>query len=127
MHRLRVLALCAGVGLAGCGYLAEKTPESSQQALVTIDPTKVPDDLRSLVSIVQEWGIGDDVDRGRKVDAASPDERARLRQALTPYHTRITAWLDSFGATSLSEEAAAFMYAQLALDEIDAFEGHERP
>jgi hypothetical protein len=43
----------------------------------------------------------------------SPARRGfRRRQA------RITAWLDSFGQGAMPEEATAFMYTQLAIEEM---------
>jgi hypothetical protein len=41
-----------------------------------------------------------------------------MRNAITPLYARITAWLDSFGGGTMSDEAAAFMYMQLALEEM---------
>ena len=83
-----------------------------------LDPARVPADLQHLVPLAREWGIGDDVDRSAKVGRATPADRERLRAALKPYQTRITAWLDSFGQGRMSDEAAAFMYMQLALEEM---------
>ncbi len=123
MPKLPILGLASLLALAGCGNTDRSADTGQPAGAVTLDPSKVPEALRSLIPIVQEWGIGDDVDRNHKVDAASAEARERLRQALTPHQTRITAWLDSFGQGPLSDEAAAFMYAQLALDEIDASEG----
>jgi hypothetical protein len=50
----------------------------------------------------------------------TPAEREELRAAVAPVHATITAWLDSFGQGAMSDEAAAFMYMQLALEEIRA-------
>lgn len=49
---------------------------------------------------------------------AQAAERHALRTALQPHHARITAWLDSFGQRAMTDEAAAFMYMQLALEEM---------
>jgi hypothetical protein len=124
MRLLPILALTSLLLTTACGR-SERAHDSAQQALVPrLEVSKVPEDLRPLVPIVQEWGIGDDVDRGHKVDGATPEERQGLRQALTPHQARITAWLNSFGQGVMPAEAAAFMYTQLALEEIDAAEGH---
>jgi hypothetical protein len=83
-----------------------------------LDSQAVPAELRHLIPLAQEWGIGDDVDRAAKVDGATPAQRAELRRAVGPHQTRITQWLDSFGQGEMSPEAAAFMYLQLAIEEM---------
>jgi hypothetical protein len=60
-------------------------------AVSQLDPGKVPADLRDLLPLAQRWGIGDDVDR---------------------------AWLDTFKPGTMTDEAAAFMYAQLAIEDM---------
>ena len=92
----------------------------SDAPALELDAGKVPEDLRSLVPLASRWGIGDDVDRNAKVDRATDAERAELKNAIDPLATRITAWLDSFPVGSMSDEAAAFMYMQLALEEMTA-------
>jgi hypothetical protein len=61
---------------------------------------------------------GDDVDRAEKVEKASDAERAELKAAFGPRQERITAWLDTFKPGTMTDEAAAFMYAQLAIEEM---------
>jgi hypothetical protein len=101
----------------GTGHEGSSTrgPSTSPARL---DPEKVPADLRPLVPLAQEWGIGDDLDRGVKIEQASPTERERLREAVAPHQERITAWLATVPADRMSDEAAAFMYLQLAIEEI---------
>lgn len=120
MARLLALFILIGsAALAGCG--AENVREratafgSVEQRL---DSAAVPLDLRHLVPLAQRWGIGDDVERNQIVSRATPAEREELRAAITPYYARITAWLDSFGGGAMTNEAAAFMYMQLALEEM---------
>jgi hypothetical protein len=116
---LEVLVI-ASVFVAACGPgPRESVPAAGATAGVPrLDPAKVPEDLRALVPLAQEWGIGDDVDRSAKGERASPEERARLRAAVAPHSGRITAWLDSFQGNPMSDEAAAFMYLQLAIEEL---------
>jgi hypothetical protein len=45
-------------------------------------------------------------------------ERAELKAAFGPRQDRITAWLDTFKPGTMTDEAAAFMYAQLAIEEM---------
>jgi len=83
-----------------------------------IDPANVPEDLRDLIPIAEQWGIGDDVIRGDYGESASEEQKARFKAALTGRTTRVTEWLDSFGTELMSEEAGVFMYMLEALDEL---------
>ena len=78
----------------------------------------MPADLRDLVSFAQRWGVGDDVARSEQIQKATAAERSELRAAFGPRQGRITAWLDSFGQGAMPAEAAAFMYTQLAIEEM---------
>lgn len=111
--------------LGGCGGSPNSdrdAPPGQASTTVTavprLDPQSVPADLRHLIPLARQWGIGDDVERLAKVDAATPAQRAELRNGLAPHQARITAWLDSFGDGQMSEEAATFMYMQLAVEEM---------
>jgi hypothetical protein len=83
-----------------------------------LNPDKVPEDLRDLVPLAQRWGIGDDVVRSERVEKSSEAERSQLKAGFAPRSARITAWLDSFGQGAMPDEAAAFMYTQLAIEEM---------
>jgi hypothetical protein len=92
---------------------------SAGTSRVRLDRNNVPDDLRDLVPLAEKWGIGDDVERSEFQAAASAEEKAQLSAALKGRNQRITQWLDSFAdGAAMSDEAAAFMYMQLALDEM---------
>ncbi len=114
--------LALAIGLGCFATLACGSPEGSKAGGEAppqqLDAAKVPEDLRPLVSLAERWGIGDDVDRNAKVDRATPEERTELKSALGPLDSRITEWLNSFGQGAMSDEAAAFMYMQLALEEM---------
>jgi hypothetical protein len=114
-------AILLVISLSGCGGReASRDPESSSaaEAVPPLDSGKVPADLRDLVPLAQRWGIGDDVARSERVQKATAAERSELRAAFGPRQARITAWLDSFGQGAMPEEAAAFMYTQLAIEEM---------
>lgn len=100
---------------------ATRDPGSSNaaEAVPRLDAVKVPADLRDLVPLAQRWGIGDDVARAERLQKATAAERAELRAAFGPRQAQITAWLDSFGQGVMPDEAAAFMYAQLAIEEME--------
>jgi hypothetical protein len=118
------LAACgtegAGGQTAATSDPSDRPATASEVRAQRLDPEQVPADLRHLVPMAERWGIGDDVDRVAKGDGATAAEREELRAAVEPHHARITAWLDSFGQGLMSDEAAAFMYMQLALAEIQA-------
>lgn len=121
MIKLPALALLLGALLTGCGGSqdsAETARSVSANEVPPIDSQAVPSDLQPLIRLAQEWGIGDDDARLAKVDAATPAQRAELRQAVGPHQARITQWLDSFAEGAMSQEAATFMYMQLAIEEM---------
>jgi hypothetical protein len=119
---LLVIALCAPLTACGGEPAADKSSTAATGVAMKLNPEQVPSDLRHLVPLAERWGIGDDADRNTKVDQATPAEREELRAAVQPVHDRITAWLDSFGQGVMTDEAAAFMYMQLALEEMSAGE-----
>jgi hypothetical protein len=119
--RSSVTATLLILGLCRCGGgdtgRDPGTPRS-RAGVPTLDLGKVPADLRHLVPLVQQWGIGDDVDRSERIQRATEAERSELRAAFGPRAQRITEWLDSYRGQNMPDEAAAFMYAQLAIEEM---------
>ena len=115
---LALLVLIGTAAVAACG--TEGVGERTAYGTVAqrLDSAAVPTDLRHMFSLAERWGIGDDVERNQKVSRATTAEREELRNAITPFSARITAWLDSFGGGAMTDEAAAFMYMQLALEEM---------
>ena len=114
-------AILALITLSACSERqATRDPGSSRaaEAVPRLDAAKVPEDLRDLVPVAQRWGIGDDVARSERVQKATAAEKSELRAAFGPRQARITAWLDSFGQGAMPDEAAAFMYTQLAIEEM---------
>jgi hypothetical protein len=113
--------LCLTTLILGCGPTSDRTPaQSGVASSQKLNVTNVPEDLRHLVPFAERWGIGDDVDRNAAVDRATPAERAELERAVALSDARITAWLDSFRQQPMTDEAAAFMSMQLALEEMRA-------
>lgn len=121
INRHALFVLLASASLAGCGQNGGDRPGTVGSSVAQrLNPEQVPEDLRHLVPLAEKWGIGDDVDRNAKVESSTPAERNELRAAITPASSSITTWLDSFGKEAMSNEAAAFMYMQLALEEMPA-------
>ena len=109
------------ISFSGCsGRDTTRDPGASDagQVVPPLDPAKVPADLRDLVPLAQRWGIGDDEARSERVKKATDAERSELRAAFGARQARVTEWLDSFGQGIMPEEAAAFMYTQLAIEEM---------
>lgn len=86
---------------------------------VVLSASKVPSDLADLVPLAEKWGIGDDIIRNDFQSKSSDADKQALAKALTGRNNRITEWLDSQPKDeAMSDEAAAFMYMQLGLDEM---------
>ena len=85
-----------------------------------IDARKVPRDLRSLIPVALEWGIGDDAARGYLVDRASKGQKRQLRRMLSvKVRRRINDWLDLFAnGDVMTDEAVCFMYLLDACEEV---------
>ncbi len=113
--------LVLAVLMSGCSSdRSEQIGEREQQPTSTyeLQADEVPRQLRHLVPFAQRWGIGDDVGRAEFIERSSAAERQALIRAITPHQREITAWLDSFGTRPMTDEAAAFMYMQLAVEEM---------
>ncbi len=107
--------------LIGCA--GERPGEARQEApaqtsTYKIQAADVPPNLRHLIPLAERWGIGDDVDRFEFIERTTAADRQALVKAIAPHQEAITAWLDSFGTHPLTDEAAAFMYMQLAVEEM---------
>jgi hypothetical protein len=95
------------------GLYAENRP------IIQLDPALVPPDLHHLIPLAEKWGIGDDIIRNDFIDKSSRAEMRELHDGLAePASARITEWINSFADTPLSDEAAAFMYMEIARDEM---------
>lgn len=116
MIRLALIVTFLGVA-GGAGCAADSPPPG--EPVRRLDPAAVPASLRGLVPLAERWGIGDDVDRARALERATDEEKEQLREAVDEHGAEITRWLDSFGqGTVMPDEAAAFMYMQLAVEEM---------
>jgi hypothetical protein len=91
---------------------------AKNRPVVRLDAEQVPSRLRPLVPLAEKWGIGDDIIRNDYIAKTSDAEKRELHDAFYGPFEEITQWLDSFGKESMTEEGEAFMYAQMALDEM---------
>lgn len=86
---------------------------------IILNPNNVPIDLRDLIPLAEKWGIGDDIIRSEFQNEATDAEKLELKTILDKRLLRINEWLDSFGnGKDMTEEAGAFMYMLLGLDEM---------
>ncbi|WP_314403983.1 hypothetical protein [Stenotrophomonas rhizophila] len=104
-------------------FRAAYAPDAIAAARTPLDPANVPAHLRGLVPLAEYWGIGDDVLREMMQEGESPAKKKAMADAVTPHNAAITAWLDGLRTGEpMSDEAAAFMYMQLGLDEMGLFQ-----
>ena len=104
-------------------FRAAYAPDAIAAARTPLDPAKVPANLRGLVPLAEYWGIGDDVLREMMQEGESPAKKKAMADAVNPHNAAITAWLDRWPqGEPMSDEAAAFMYMQLGLDEMGLFQ-----
>src|SRR5687768_1128291 len=120
--QVRVVCLLVALALVACSAGSDDEASAGRPSIgraAQLDTTQIPAELRPLAPLAAEWGIGDDVERGERVDRSTEEERQALRDAVLPHDDRINAWLDSFGeGADMTDEAAAFMYMRLAIEEM---------
>ena len=115
VHVAMASALLSLLGQAGCERVSAPSSESRSE----LSAANLPEHLRGLLPLAKKWGIGDDVERTEALKRASGEELKALRGAVQTHGAAITQWLDSFGSGALMpDEAAAFMYMQLAVEEL---------
>ena len=112
----------AGLRVSADAFRAAYAPDAIAAARTPLDPANVPAHLRGLVPLAEYWGIGDDVLREMMQEGESPAKKKAMADAVTPHNAAITAWLDGLRTGEpMSDEAAAFMYMQLGLTELELF------
>jgi hypothetical protein len=85
-----------------------------------LDPENVPEPVVPLLALADEWGVGDDIERGRKVEAASPDELTALIDAVDAVDDdALYGWLsgDESYSASPSPEYVAITNVTMAADQ----------
>lgn len=133
-----LLSLSLLIGLSGCADKArteavmqhgdigtvsalrpDRGPAAISAARIGLDPANVPAALVGLVPLAEHWGINDDALRDALQETSSQAEKDALANAVNPHNRQITLWLDSLPPQQpMSDEAAAFMYMQLGLEEM---------
>ena len=104
--------LPAGLMRAKYGLTAENRPT------IKLDPAKVPDTLRHLIPLAEQFGIGDDLIREDVVAKTPRSEIESMRQAVDARANEFDAWLagpEASGPT-FSDEYTAFSCLRMAAD-----------
>ncbi len=83
-----------------------------------VELESVPPTLHQLIPWVLRLGVGDGPCRSLLVNELTQDEREQALRDFQEYAAKVHAWLDSYHESSLPPEAAAFMYASLAAEEM---------
>lgn len=95
------------------GLYAENRPD------IRLDPMQVPESLRDLIPMAEEWGVGDDIIRSDIEEKASDTKKEAFTAKLKGRTKQVTDWLDTYGTDQpMPKEAAHFMYMLEALDEM---------
>ena len=88
-----------------------------------VDLQELPAEFHDLIPLIDEWAIGDDLERESNTQAASTDELKRLTEAVQPRLDAINTYLDEndhlHEATFLGRLAVAAVEAGFELDERD--------
>lgn len=109
---------------ASKGKLVEADPDDCRDRLTAlereVEAGRVPSSLRHLIPWVLRLGVGDDPCRAMLVEGLTAEEREEVILDFRGFAASVHTWLDSFDAGSMPPEAAAFMYALLAVEEMDS-------
>ena len=103
------------------GIFVPKQPVKPPQLVAA----EVPESLRDLIPLAIKFGVGDDVDRGDIMKAASAKELDELEAMVIPRAQEISDWLDTFPETAISDTASFFLYLGSACDEVPLYKPEE--
>jgi hypothetical protein len=59
---------------------------------VSIDPGKIPENLRHLADLARVWAIGDDVERQRFIESVPFEQKKAFVDAVDPQQDELAAW-----------------------------------
>ena len=90
---------------------------------ISMDPSKVPENLRDLIYLAEKWGIDDDIIRDDFVNKSTYTEKQELKDKLKGRTEEINQWIDTFAdGKDLPKTAAHFMYMLCAQEEMRLWE-----
>jgi hypothetical protein len=104
--------LPAGEMRAKYGLTAENRP------IIKLNAAKIPVELRHLLALAEQFGIGDDLIRADVVAKTLPGELQTMRQAVEAHADAFDEWLAGPEANvpELSDEYIAFTCLRMAAD-----------
>jgi len=85
-----------------------------------LDPRTLPKHLRHLVPLIEQWAVGDDVERSDKLARAKRRDMKELLRDVGPLLSPIDDYLDSFGSERLPDEALLLGRLAEAVAELQA-------
>lgn len=59
---------------------------------VTVDESKIPVEIRTLLPLAREWSIGDDLELEAYIAAASEEKRRQFFEAFRPHFNALAKW-----------------------------------
>ena len=95
----------------------KRCAECQQELARTFDASRVPESLRALAPAASCYGVGDDFCRPFLLQRLPKQTRMTLIRDVDAKAPAIQQWLESFGGASMADEAAAFMYLALGVEE----------
>src|SRR5262249_4499767 len=104
--------LPAGVMREKYGLTAENRPT------ITLNPANVPENLRHLIPLAEQFRVSDDLIRADVVQKTPPEEVERMRQTVLNHNALFDEWLAGPEATGpdFSPEYIAFSCLRMAAD-----------
>jgi hypothetical protein len=92
--------------------------QERKTALASFKSARVPKELRGLIPLARELGVGDDPCRGLFIRKIAARERRAAAQEIRGLATAIDRWLAGLGGAPFEGEAAAFFWLLEAADEL---------
>jgi hypothetical protein len=92
--------------------------QERKATLASFKSARVPKELRGLIPLAREFGVGDDPCRGLFIRKIPSRERRVAAQKIRGLATAIDRWLASLGGPPFEGEAAAFFWLLEAADEL---------
>lgn len=83
-----------------------------------VNYSSVPEELKPLIPYVDVWGVVDDVERERVIEATSPDIRENLKWVIRNFDNELDTWLSGPEAVSStpSDAYVSFSAFRMAVD-----------
>jgi hypothetical protein len=100
------------------------TSRYSDDPNVSIDPAKVPAELRHLIQLAKEWSIGDDEELDAYIESSSEEKKREFVAAFSPHFDGLWKWHqeceemvpqpDELVLFDIASNAAATVHSMLA-------------